>query len=66
MSKESIEYKYVSVKVGEDATIKNNILASPVLMSSGEANFVNGFLETNDSPNRYKLLSENTPVDDNL
>lgn len=60
-----VEYEYVFVKVDVDATSENNELASPVLLSSGEANFVNKTLEDNGSEMRYKLLSENIPNNDN-
>jgi len=59
------EYQYVFVKVDDDATSENNELASPLSLSSGEANFVNQTLERNGSDMRYKLLSENIPNNDN-
>jgi hypothetical protein len=56
-----LEYQYVFVKVDADATSENNELASPVLLSSGEANFVNQTLEENESEFRYKLLMNSNP-----
>lgn len=60
-----LEYQYVFVKVDADATSENNELASPVLLSSGEVNFVNQSLEENASEFRYKLLSKNIPNNNN-
>lgn len=58
MSDEIIEEKYVFVKIGDDPTEENNSLASPVLLSTGEANFVNQFLKEQNSEFEYKLLEE--------
>jgi len=58
------EYQYVFVKVDADATSENNELASPILLSSGEANFVNQTLEENASEFRYKLLMNSNPEND--
>ena len=60
-----VEYQYVFVNVDSDATNENNELASPVLLSSGEANFVNQTLDDNGSNMRYKLLSEDIPNNNN-
>ena len=60
-----VEYQYVFVNVDADATNENNELASPVLLSSGEANFVNQTLDDNGSNMRYKLLSEDIPNNNN-
>ena len=58
MSDETIEEKYVFVKIGDDPIEENNSLASPVLLSTGEANFVNQFLKEQNSEFEYKLLEE--------
>jgi hypothetical protein len=58
MSDEIIEEKYVFIKIGDDPTEENNSLASPVLLSTGEANFVNQFLKEQNSEFEYKLLEE--------
>jgi len=58
MSDEIIEEKYVFVKIGDDPTEENNSLASPVSLSTGEANFVNQFLKEQNSEFEYKLLEE--------
>jgi hypothetical protein len=58
MSDETIEEKYVFIKIGDDPTEENNSLASPVLLSTGEANFVNQFLKEQNSEFEYKLLEE--------
>jgi len=58
MSDETIEEKYVFIKIGDDPTEENNSLASPVLLSTGEANFVNKFLKEQNSEFEYKLLEE--------
>ena len=60
-----VEYEYVFVRVDADATDENNELASPVLLSSGEANFVNETLVENESDMRYKLLSKNDTPNNN-
>jgi hypothetical protein len=58
MSDEIIEEKYVFIKIGDDPTEENNSLASPVFLSTGEANFVNQFLKEQNSEFEYKLLEE--------
>jgi len=58
MSDETIEEKYVFIKIGDDPTEENNSLASPVFLSTGEANFVNQFLKEQNSEFEYKLLEE--------
>lgn len=58
------EYEYVFVKVDQEATNENNLLASPVLMSTGEANFVNEFLAEQQSDQTYKLLSKDISNND--
>ena len=58
MSDEIIEEKYVFVKIGDDPTEENNLIASPVLMSTGEAGFVNNYLQEQKSEFEYKLLEE--------
>lgn len=58
------EYEYVFVKVDQEATNENNLLASPVLMSTGEANFVNEFLAEQLSDQTYKLLSKDISNND--
>lgn len=58
------EYEYVFVKVDQEATNENNLLASPVLMSTGEANFVNEFLAEQQSDQTYKLLSNDISNND--
>jgi hypothetical protein len=60
-----IEYEYVLVKVDQEATNENNLLASPVLLSTGEANFVNEFLAEQQSDQTYKLLSNDTTNNNN-
>ena len=58
MSDETIEEKYVFIKIGDDPTEENNLVASPVLMSTGEAGFVNDFLKENKSEFEYKIIEE--------
>ena len=58
MFDEIIEEKYVFIKIGDNPTEENNSLASPVLLSTGEANFVNQFLKEQESEFEYKLLEE--------
>lgn len=53
---EDSELEYVYVLKDEKPLAENNILASPVTLTTGEANFVNNHLEANNSPNRYKLI----------
>jgi len=64
MSEEIQEYEYIFVKVDQEATNENNLLASPVLMSTGEANFVNEFLAEQQSDQTYKLLSKDISNND--
>lgn len=64
MSEEIQEYEYVFVRVDEEPTNENNLLASPVLMSTGEANFVNKFLIEQKSDKEYKLLSKDISNND--
>ena len=58
MSDETIEEKYVFIKIGDDPTEENNLVASPILMSTGEAGFVNTFLKETDSEFVYKITEE--------
>jgi len=58
MSDEIIEEKYVYIKIGNEPIEENNLIASPVLMSTGEANFVNEFLKKTDSEFIYKIIEE--------
>jgi membrane protein CcdC involved in cytochrome C biogenesis len=58
MSDEIIEEKYVFIKIGENPTEENNSLASPVFLSTGEANFVNEFLKESNSDFVYEILKE--------
>lgn len=58
------EYEYVFVKVDQEATNENNLLASPVLLSTGEANFVNEILAEQQSDLTYKLLSNDISNND--
>lgn len=55
---EDQEFQYVFVESGCSPTIENNLLASPVAMSTGEANFVNEFLESINSNQRYIIIEE--------
>ena len=56
MSEETIEMEYVFIKIGDDPIESNNLIASPVLMSTGEANFVNEFLKESNSDFVYETL----------
>lgn len=56
MSEETIEMEYVFIKIGDDPIEANNQIASPVLMSTGEANFVNEFLKESNSDFVYETL----------
>ena len=58
-SEEEIENQYVLINIGSIANEKNNLLSSPVAMSTGEANYVNSFLIDSDSPQRYQIIEEN-------
>ena len=58
MSSEEQVFEYVFIENGRLPTIENNLLASPVNMSTGEANFVNGFLELSNSNQRYIIIQE--------
>jgi len=58
MSDEIIEEKYVFIKIGDDPTEENNLIASPVLMSTGEAGFVNNYLQEQKSEFEYKIIEE--------
>jgi membrane protein CcdC involved in cytochrome C biogenesis len=58
MSDEIIEKEYVFINIGDKPIEENNLIASPVLMSTGEANFVNEFLEEQKSEHRYELLDQ--------
>ncbi len=58
MSDETIEEKYVFIKIGDNPTEENNLIASPVLMSTGEAGFVNSFLKEQESEFEYKIIEE--------
>ena len=53
---EETEIEYVLVDKDKEPTNENNFLASPVAMSTGEANFCNKFLEINNSNQTYKPL----------
>jgi hypothetical protein len=57
-SEEEQEFQYVFIESGCSATNENNLLASPVEMSTGEANFVNEFLESANSTQRYILIEQ--------
>ena len=48
-SEEEIENQYVLIENGLIANEKNNLLPSPVAMSTGEANYVNDFLKSDPS-----------------
>ena len=58
MSDEIKEYKFIFINMGDEPIEENNLIASPVLMSTGEANFVNEFLEEQKSEHRYELLEQ--------
>jgi hypothetical protein len=58
MSDEIKEHKFIFVNIGDEPIEENNLIASPVLMSTGEANFVNEFLEEVKSEHRYELLDQ--------
>tara|TARA_R110001592_G_scaffold278988_2_gene546359 strand:+ start:330 stop:521 length:192 start_codon:yes stop_codon:yes gene_type:complete len=59
-SEEEIENQYVLIEIGSIANEKNNLLPSPVAMSTGEANYVNDFLKSNpSSTQRYQIIEEN-------
>lgn len=53
---EDLEIEYVLVDKDKEPTSENNSLASPVEMSTGEANFANEFLDINNSNQIYKPL----------
>lgn len=58
MPEEIIEEKYVLIEMDSSPITENNLLASPVVMSTGEANFVNEFLESTNSTQRYIIIEE--------
>ncbi len=58
MPEEIIEEKYVLIEMDSSPIAENNLLASPVVMSTGEANFVNEFLESTNSTQRYIIIEE--------
>jgi len=58
MSASEEELEYVLVEIGSVPNAENNQMPNPVLMSEGEAEFTNNFLESNDSPSRYVKLQQ--------
>lgn len=54
MSEEIIEYEYIYVQ--KDGTLPKEEDKLIVKMSEGEANYINNFLEKQNSEFRYKLL----------
>jgi hypothetical protein len=54
------EKQYVLVEIGSKANEENNLLPSPVAMSTGEANYVNDFLKSDpSSTQRYQIIEDN-------
>ena len=58
MSEEVEELEYVFVEIEALPISSNNQLQNVVLLTTGEANFTNNFLEEVNSPHRYKLLDK--------